>query len=187
MRLILLGPPGAGKGTQAQRLVHRYGIIQLSTGEMLRAAVAAQTPIGLKAGDIMASGGLVPDEVVIGIISDRLDQPDMARGFILDGFPRKVPQAQWMNSWQHRAEGRAAQICSHHSNTLYQRSAFNDCEICFALNNSKGSRHLRRSTTLTRADAALTLTAAMSLLQPEIGARNRPSSRPSQSNSTPRL
>jgi adenylate kinase len=94
MRLILLGPPGAGKGTQAQRLLHHYGIIQLSTGEMLRAAVAAQTPVGLKAKDIMASGGLVPDEVVIGIISDRLDQPDAANGFILDGFPRTVPQAQ---------------------------------------------------------------------------------------------
>jgi adenylate kinase len=94
MRLILLGPPGAGKGTQAQRLVHKYRIIQLSTGEMLRAAVAAQTPIGLQAKDIMASGSLVPDEIVIGIISDRLDQPDMKNGFILDGFPRTVPQAE---------------------------------------------------------------------------------------------
>jgi adenylate kinase len=94
MRLILLGPPGSGKGTQAQRLVHRYGIIQLSTGEMLRAAVAAQTPVGLKAKDIMAGGGLVPDDIVIGIISDRLDQPDAANGFILDGFPRTVPQAE---------------------------------------------------------------------------------------------
>jgi len=94
MRLILLGPPGSGKGTQAQRLVQRYGIIQLSTGEMLRAAVAAQTPVGIKAQDIMASGGLVPDEIVVGIISDRLDQPDAAKGFILDGFPRTVPQAE---------------------------------------------------------------------------------------------
>ena len=94
MRLILLGPPGSGKGTQAQRLINRYGIIQLSTGEMLRAAVAAQTPVGLKAKDIMAGGGLVPDEVVVGIISDRLDQPDAANGFILDGFPRTVPQAE---------------------------------------------------------------------------------------------
>jgi adenylate kinase len=94
MRLILLGPPGSGKGTQAHRLVHRYGIVQLSTGEMLRAAVAAQTPVGLKAKDVMASGGLVPDEIVIGIISDRLDQPDASKGFILDGFPRTVPQAQ---------------------------------------------------------------------------------------------
>jgi adenylate kinase len=94
MRLILLGPPGAGKGTQAQRLVHRYGIVQLSTGEMLRAAAAAATPVGLKAKDVMASGALVPDDIVIGIISDRLDQPDARKGFILDGFPRTVPQAQ---------------------------------------------------------------------------------------------
>ena len=94
MRLILLGPPGSGKGTQAQRLVKRYGIVQLSTGELLRAAVAAQTPVGLRARDVMAGGGLVPDDIVIGIISDRLDQPDAKKGFILDGFPRTVPQAE---------------------------------------------------------------------------------------------
>jgi adenylate kinase len=94
MRLILLGPPGSGKGTQAQRLVHKHGIVQLSTGEMLRAAVAARTPVGIEAQTVMAGGGLVPDEIVVGIISDRIDQPDAARGFILDGFPRTVPQAE---------------------------------------------------------------------------------------------
>ncbi|MGE5157604.1 MAG: adenylate kinase [Gemmatimonas sp.] len=94
MRLILLGPPGSGKGTQAQRLIQRYGIVQLSTGEMLRAAVVAGTPVGLQAKDIMAAGGLVPDEIVVSIISDRIDQPDAKNGFVLDGFPRTVPQAE---------------------------------------------------------------------------------------------
>src|SRR3954464_2022288 len=98
MRLILLGPPGAGKGTQAQRLVQRYGLVQLSTGEMLRAAVATATPVGLRAKDIMASGALVPDDIVIGIISDRIDQADAKKGFILDGFPRTVPQAQALDA-----------------------------------------------------------------------------------------
>jgi len=94
MRLILLGPPGAGKGTQAQRLVAKHGIVQLSTGEMLRAAVAAGTPVGRKAKDIMARGELVPDAVVQAIVSDRLDMPDARKGFVFDGFPRNVSQAK---------------------------------------------------------------------------------------------
>jgi adenylate kinase len=94
MRLILLGPPGAGKGTQALRLVSTYGIVQLSTGEMLREAVKAGTPVGRQVKDIMAAGGLVPDNVVVDLVGQRIERPDARKGFILDGFPRTVPQAQ---------------------------------------------------------------------------------------------
>src|SRR3546814_2089307 len=94
MRLIVLGPPGAGKGTQAQRLVERYSIPQLSTGEMLRVAVATGTEIGREAKAIMDRGELVPDDVVTQMVSDRIDQEDYRRGFILDGFPRTVAQAE---------------------------------------------------------------------------------------------
>ena len=93
MKLILLGPPGAGKGTQSQMISAKLGIPQLSTGDMLRAAVKAGTPVGLKAKEIMAAGGLVSDAVVISIIADRISETDCAKGFILDGFPRTLQQA----------------------------------------------------------------------------------------------
>ena len=98
MRLILLGAPGAGKGTQAAFIVEKFGIPQISTGDMLRAAVKAGTPLGVEAKKHMDSGGLVPDDVIIGLVQERIKQPDCAKGFLFDGFPRTIPQAEAMKT-----------------------------------------------------------------------------------------
>ncbi|CAH0990406.1 Adenylate kinase [Sinobacterium norvegicum] len=96
MRIILLGAPGAGKGTQAQYLVEKFGIPQISTGDMLRAAIKAESPLGLKVKSVMESGGLVTDEIIIDLVKDRISQDDCVKGFLFDGFPRTIPQAEAM-------------------------------------------------------------------------------------------
>ena len=104
MRLILLGPPGAGKGTQAAAIRERFGIPQISTGDMLRAARAAKTPLGIEAGRTMDAGQLVSDEIIIGLVLERLAQPDCAAGYLFDGFPRTIPQAEAMKAAQVRID-----------------------------------------------------------------------------------
>ena len=99
MRVVLLGPPGAGKGTQAENIVGKYGVLHLSTGDMLRSAVRKQTDLGKKAKDVMARGELVPDELVVAVVEERISQPDADRGFILDGFPRTIAQAKAFDSY----------------------------------------------------------------------------------------
>jgi len=98
MRLVLLGPPASGKGTQAAKICERYGVPKISTGDMLRAAKAAGTPLGVQAGEYMSAGKLVPDAVVIGLVGERLEESDASRGFVLDGFPRTVPQAEALDA-----------------------------------------------------------------------------------------
>jgi adenylate kinase len=112
MNLVFFGPPGAGKGTQAQKIVEAFGIPQISTGDILRAAVKNETPLGRQAGPLMAAGKLVPDELVIGIVEERLKEADCASGFLLDGFPRTIPQAEALSKVLERNGRRIEHVVS---------------------------------------------------------------------------